>query len=124
MSDGYLGRCKSCHKSAMKQLRLDDPSRVRAYDRSRNKTEKRKTQFILKQRRKRKASKFYMRAHNVVSRAIKSGELIRPNRCQRCSLPCKPHAHHDDHSKPLDIMWLCPVCHAARHVELMSIKAI
>ena len=52
---------------------------------------------------------------------------MRPEACQRCGKECRTQAHHDDHSKPLDVMWLCPVCHAARHGEigrLITVSAI
>lgn len=51
------------------------------------------------------------RAHSAVYRALKSGRLTRPDHCENCGAPCKPHAHHDDYSKPLDVRWLCAKCH-------------
>lgn len=59
------------------------------------------------------------RAHTSVRRAIESGVLYRPEECETCG--CKPgratdgrariHAHHNDHSRPLEVVWLCPKCH-------------
>jgi len=43
--------------------------------------------------------------------AIKKGTLIRPDHCTFCGRKCKPHAHHDDYEKPLEVIWLCSPCH-------------
>lgn len=65
------------------------------------------------------------RIHGFVLRAVRYGILKRPKRCSRCKASRKSsdgrsliYGHHDDYSKPLDVMWLCPVCHAERHREL------
>jgi len=46
-----------------------------------------------------------------VYQAVKSGKLIRPDHCTFCGIKCKPHAHHDDYEKPLEVIWLCSPCH-------------
>jgi len=56
----------------------------------------------------------YAAAHDAVAAAIKKGFLERQP-CQMCGTTNHVHAHHDDYSKPLDVMWLCPVHHRARH---------
>jgi hypothetical protein len=43
--------------------------------------------------------------------AVRTGKLIRPSRCSRCGLICKPQAHHPDYSKPLEVIWACRECH-------------
>ena len=43
---------------------------------------------------------------------------LRPQPCERCGAAENIHAHHEDYSKPLDVTWLCPSCHGARHSEL------
>ena len=30
------------------------------------------------------------------------------------------HAHHEDYDYPLDVIWLCPIHHKARHKELAA----
>lgn len=59
------------------------------------------------------------RAHKDVAAAVRHGGLIRPANCNRCGCgDRKILAHHDDYAKPLDVMWLCPGCHVARHDEI------
>jgi hypothetical protein len=49
-------------------------------------------------------------------RAYRAGRLPRPLRCMECGTPCREtQAHHEDYSKPLDVVWLCPPCHRAKH---------
>jgi hypothetical protein len=119
MADGHLGKCKECTKADVIKNRLANVDYYRQFDRNRNSNPKRKAQFIAKQRKKRKQmGPMYNRAHGAVAKAIKGGLITRPDHCQRCLVQVVPQAHHDDHSKMLEVMWLCPICHAQRHKEL------
>jgi hypothetical protein len=58
-------------------------------------------------------------ARSSVNNAIKAGEIIKPSCCERCGTPestlrdgrSSIQGHHPDHSKPLDVIWLCISCH-------------
>jgi len=56
------------------------------------------------------------RARRTAQRAVKNGHLRRMP-CLICDDP-NSHAHHEDYSKPLDVVWLCTIHHVERHVEL------
>lgn len=57
-------------------------------------------------------------AQIATRKAIKEGRLIRQP-CEQCGATTgRIEAHHEDYSKPLDVMWLCHKHHAQRHVEL------
>jgi len=47
--------------------------------------------------------------------ALKLGVLEKPKSCQSCNKEIKVEAHHEDYSKPLEIMWLCKICHETLH---------
>ncbi len=51
------------------------------------------------------------RAGRVVLRAIERGELTRPTCCQECGREIYVEAAHGDYGRPLDVRWLCRVCH-------------
>ena len=53
------------------------------------------------------------RAHAIVAKAIKDGELT-PQSCEVCGAQ-KTQAHHEDYSKPFDVNWLCTKHHGERH---------
>lgn len=57
-------------------------------------------------------------AHAKVQYAIKWGHLIKPKSCTRCPETHRLHAHHHDYSRPLDVTWLCPLCHKSEHRRL------
>lgn len=125
MGDGYLGKCKDCTRADVTANRQKNLERIRQYDRDRSKTDDRKRQFLKKNQAKRKAmGSAYMKAHNAVTRAVKNGSLIRPDHCQRCPATERIQAHHDSYERPLDVMWLCPVCHAQRHKELGRLRTL
>jgi ribosomal protein S27AE len=55
------------------------------------------------------------RAHASVRHALESGKLVKQP-CAKCGAP-KAHAHHEDYSKRLEVVWLCSTCHRALHTE-------
>jgi len=54
------------------------------------------------------------RAHVQLNRAIKSEKIVRPANCCECKKECKPDGHHEDYSKPFDVIWLCRACHSRK----------
>jgi hypothetical protein len=51
------------------------------------------------------------RARATVGNAVKSGKLVKPLDCSKCQSKLNIEADHHDYSKPLDVTWLCRVCH-------------
>jgi hypothetical protein len=60
-------------------------------------------------------------AHQQVAAALAEGRLVRPDTCELCGA-CRDdrpawglYAHHEDYSRPLDVIWLCGSCHQRVH---------
>ncbi len=54
------------------------------------------------------------RARKLTSSAIRSGKLVRPAACENCGGDWNGlgiDAHHTDYTKPLEVVWLCHLCH-------------
>jgi len=60
-------------------------------------------------------------SHQRLHRAILEGILIRSLKCQECGNECKTEAHHEDYSKPLEVIWLCRLCHDLK-IEKIKVK--
>ncbi|UCG54643.1 MAG: hypothetical protein JSV32_00010, partial [Dehalococcoidia bacterium] len=58
------------------------------------------------------------RAFAVVFEATSKGKLARPNICSKCGKSGYIVAHHDDYSKPLNVVWLCLSCDRQLHADL------
>ena len=60
-----------------------------------------------------------MKAKSAVHCAIRSGELVRPDRCSnpKCNKLCVPEGHHWSYLEEywLDVEWLCCSCHKKLH---------
>lgn len=52
-------------------------------------------------------------AYRVYRKALRDGALT-PQPCEVCGEK-RVHGHHEDYSKPLDVMWLCSTHHGERH---------
>jgi hypothetical protein len=55
------------------------------------------------------------RARNMAQGAIRRGIIVRPSSCQDCGKVGATHAHHEDYSRPLDVVFVCYRCHGRRH---------
>lgn len=51
------------------------------------------------------------KAKQAVRHAVNKGILVKPKYCECCGKKGLLHGHHEDYSKQLDVMWLCPSCH-------------
>ena len=64
-------------------------------------------------------------ARRVVEAAIKAGVLVKPEACSSCGKKdCRIEAHHEDHTKPLEVTWLCVSCHRKRDYEMRRKQGI
>ena len=112
MADGLLGKCKECTKRDVREDRRYSPN-ARAYDKRRyteDPERKRKLAEGVKRRRRENPKK--TKARNAVHNAVRDGRLIKPPHCSRCGIRgVKIEGHHEDYSKPLEVRWLCTLCH-------------
>ena len=126
MGDGLLGKCIECTKVdvanriALKRNDRDWVAKERArcrlksckrrMDGKATKTnEESKRQWMLRNAHKKTAQ-------NKARRARMTGVITQKFTCEDCGKQnCKLHMHHEDYSKPLDVVFLCTTCHGKRH---------
>lgn len=132
MGDGHLGKCKECTKKdvadriARKQCDLD--WQIQERNRCREKTARARSSgkspsiHSIREGAKRWEAKnrHKKHAHSMVGHAIRSGKLIKQP-CERCGEK-NVQAHHEDYTKPLDVLWLCTKHHGERHVQINEEK--
>lgn len=123
--DGLTGTCKECLKEKQRLYRLDNLTEILEKDRQREhkqldseyrKAYGQRTNYrVQKEWQKRNPEK--RKAHLKVYYAVKTGKLIRPDKCENCGAIGPVQAHHHDYSKPLDVEWICKTCHAQEHTR-------
>ena len=124
MADGHLNFCKPCVKDRVADHRSENIEKIQEYDRMRgllparkDAVKKRAHRYVGKYAEKKKGTPEQYRAHMLCRNAIRAGNLT-PEPCARCGATSRIHAHHENYSKPLDVVWLCTRCHGERHREI------
>jgi len=69
------------------------------------------------ERRERERGSPKVRARRLLETAIRNGTIIKPNACEHCGAMGRLHGHHPDYDKPLDVRWLCALCHGKEHAK-------
>lgn len=105
MKDGHLGKCKSCARLDVRMNRWVKREQYNEYDRKRYR----------EQNRRPGREPHKLRATQKLHLAVKRGKLVKPSVCSECGASGKIEGHHEDYSKPLDVVWLCTRCHDFRH---------
>ena len=58
------------------------------------------------------------RIRQVARLAVQLGMIPRRRACERCGISdraARLHRHHPDYSRPLQVVWLCTLCHGEVH---------
>jgi len=105
-------KCKECLKKYANKHRAENIESARDYDNERSRLPHRKAlnKSVVTNYRKNNPERYY--AHNAVNNAVRDNRLKKPNYCTRCGKGGIIHGHHHDYSKPLEVEWLCVVCHS------------
>lgn len=121
-------KCKECYKAHVRANRAKNIDHYRLYDRTRYEADPARKEQARRTFRKaietgkhteyarswRQKNPEKYKAQTTLNNAIRDGKIKR----QPC-IVCggKAHAHHEDYSRPLDVIWLCPEHHSKHHVE-------
>lgn len=122
MADGYLGKCKECAKRDATNHRNKNIEKVRAYDRKRGKLPHRILLNVHRTKFYRKHNPLKYAAHTLLANAVRSGKIKKPKKCSKCNRKTMIHGHHKDYYKPLEVIWVCQVCHKQLHKEKNGIE--
>ncbi len=113
MKDGHLNKCKECNKRDVIENRDKKLDYYRSYDLERSKTPERIKLGLLSSKRRTIKYPEKRSAHAKARQAFLSGKITKKD-CEHCG-NVKTEMHHNDYSKPLDVMWLCKLCHESWH---------
>ncbi len=97
---GLMSKCRDCHRERQ---------------RAKRQTLEEKVKRVLLARKWKRENRIKERAHKAVYKAIREGVLTKPTSYINCASTVKIEGHHDDYGLPLDVRWLCQVCHINHH---------
>lgn len=121
VKDGHLNTCKDCQSDENRAYRQRNLNDLRAYDRNRSRKDPQRIACLRTSTAEWAArNPDKRRAQLQLQYMVKKGRIVKQP-CARlarggCSGPI--NGHHEDYSKPLDVVWLCAAHHSQRHREM------
>lgn len=110
MPHRYLFKSNEEYNEWHRNYRAKNINKIRKYKRKYNKAWRKKFGYSAEQRAKKKFPE-KEKARHVLYRAISKGKIIRATKCSKCNCKKRIEAHHEDYTKPLEIIWLCKLHH-------------
>lgn len=90
----------------------------RSRERYNNLSEEQKKQNTARTTEWRRKNSEKAKAWSAVGNALLKNEIEKPIYCELCGVfDVTIHAHHEDYSKPLEVLWLCHNCHMSLHAS-------
>jgi hypothetical protein len=109
-----LGACIDCANTSSKRWKERNPDRNKELQRQWRKKNPEKSAEIMCRWRDNHPNK--LNAHIAVNAAVRKGELPPATDCVCADCGCQAtEYHHEDYSKPLEVIPLCREHHVARH---------
>lgn len=99
--DGLNTACRECTKARSRKYLVSALGR-------KTRTKYRKEVAEVRDKKK-------LHARRKVKEALKDGRLVRQS-CMNCDDKLS-HAHHQDYERPLEVIWLCAICHRSVHMD-------
>lgn len=123
---GYDYQCKDCHKIDSMQKRKAYPEKAREINRKSTINNSHKWKKMWAEYQKKYCAKYpdRHRANALLNYYISTGSIKKPKICSRCNNENNIEAHHHDYKKPLDVIWVCRVCHKNIHHNKISAERI
>lgn len=111
--------CKVCRRAIIRKYHEENPvlKRIReriSYLRNPDRKARSGQRYDERVKEWRRLHPEHRSAQNAVAKAVRSGKLVRPEKCEECGKECKPGAYHLDPLKKLDVLWLCYRCQGKR----------
>jgi hypothetical protein len=110
---GIAYRCKRCEAYLKREQRIRNKDTFKKKDRLYYKEHKK--ELLKKRKIWAEKNRQKITAHNLVRKALYHGELKRVDICEICFKSKSSLAHHDNYNKPLDVKWVCALCHMRLH---------
>jgi len=109
--DGLQSRCRTCHSEEKRAYYLKNRQRIFAQRKVYLASPEGRKAHGRRAKAHRSRNPDKAKARRAVDSAVHSGRLIKkPCEFPGCGDP-KVQAHHDDYSRPLDVVWYCAFHH-------------
>lgn len=134
--DGRRPYCKECVRAENREWKAKNPERSaqhrrKWYEANKDKANAASDQwrrdnpeaFLARLRRSEARHPENVKARKALNNAVRDGKIHKPKHCEDCGELTASrylHGHHHDYEKPLDVEWICNVCHGSRHTKAPS----